>query len=234
MHLTNDRYVGHALHAHGEFSESEVALWRSLLEPEWIAVDVGANIGAHTVALARMVERVVAFEPLTYLHYMLCGSLALNGITNVQAFNLALGKEPGRMMIPYIDYTQSQAFGGWAPGFEGGRQAPVAPLDDILPCADFLKVDVEGMELEVLQGAENLINDSRPVLYVEANPGPKQKPLIDFLRAHDYALWWHHAPHYNPTNFRANPVNDLPDVPAPAILAQPQEDAKPVDLECIV
>src|SRR6185295_2584798 len=145
--LQTDSFVSHALRKYGEFSESEVALWRTFLEPHWIAVDVGANIGAHTLALATMVERVIAFEPLTYLFHLLCGSAALNGRTNVQAFNLALGAEPGHMMVPYIDYTQPAAYGGWAPGFPAGKRTPVAPLDDILPCADFLKIDVEGMEL---------------------------------------------------------------------------------------
>ena len=221
--LQNDTFVSHALLQHGEFSESEVALWRSFLEPHWIAVDVGANIGAHTVALARMVERVIAFEPLTYLFHMLCGSVALNGLTNVQAFNLALGAEPAHMLVPYIDYTQPSAYGGWAPSFIGGKRTPVAPLDDILPCADFLKIDVEGMELEVLQGALHIIAESQPVLYLEANPGPKQQPLIDFLKGLNYSLWWHHAPHYNPQNFRGNAVDDLPSPPAPAILAMPND-----------
>jgi FkbM family methyltransferase len=219
MYLANDRYVGHALAQHGEYSESEVALWRSFLEPHWIAVDVGANIGAHTIALARMVERVIAFEPLTYLYHMLCGSVALNGLTNVQAFNLGVGAAPGQMRVPYIDYTQTQAYGGWAPGFTGGKITPVAPLDDILPCADFLKIDVEGMELDVLQGAERILRESEPVLYLEASEGPKQQPLIQFLRARDYYMWWHIAPHYNPQNFRGNATDDLPSAPAPAILA---------------
>lgn len=233
MYLVNDRYVGHALAKHGEFSESEVALWRSFLEPHWIAVDVGANIGAHTIALARMVERVIAFEPLTFLYHLLCGNVALNGLTNVQAFNLGVGKQPGRMQVPWIDYTQPAAYGGWAPGFVGGKRTPVAPLDDVLPCADFLKIDVEGMELEVLEGAQRLLVESKPVIYVEANPGPKQKPIIEFLRMHEYSMWWHHAEHYNPQNFRGCPENDLPDVPAPAILAHPTEDEYVTTLEAI-
>jgi len=235
MYLVNDRYVGHALAKHGEFSESEVALWRSFLEPHWIAVDVGANIGAHTVALARMVERVVAFEPLTYLYHLLCGSVALNGLTNVQAFNMGVGKAPGHMQVPYIDYTLPAAYGGWAPGFSGGKRTLVVPLDDVLPCADFLKIDVEGMELEVLEGAQRLLVESKPVIYVEANPGPKQKSIIEFLRMHDYRLWWHHAAHYNPQNFRGNQTNDLPDTPAPALLAMASdEDARELEEDALI
>src|SRR6185503_17314544 len=154
----------------------------------------------------------------------------LNGRTNVQAFNLALGAEPGHMMVPYIDYTQPAAYGGWAPGFPAGKRTPVAPLDDILPCADFLKIDVEGMELAVLQGARRILAESRPVLYVEANVGPGQQPLIAFLKAESYRLWWHHAPHFNPDNIRHEATNDLPDVPAPAILAMPLEERRGEEL----
>lgn len=220
--LQTDTFVSHALLQHGEFSESEVALWRSFIEPHWIAVDVGANIGAHTIALARMAARVIAFEPLSFPFHMLCGSLALNGLTNVQAFNLAVGAERGQMTVPWIDYTQRQAYGGWAPGFKGGKGALVVPLDEVVPVVDFLKIDVEGMELDVLRGAERLIRASEPVIYVEAQANQQQ--IIDFLREHDYAMYWHHAPHYNPDNFRANPVNDLPDAPAPALVAFPIGD----------
>ena len=69
MHLRNDRYMGRALQQYGEYSEAEVDLWRQLVQPDWILADLGANIGAHTVAMASLVPRgfVLAVEPLQYL-----------------------------------------------------------------------------------------------------------------------------------------------------------------------
>jgi FkbM family methyltransferase len=168
---------------------------------------------------------VGAFEPLQYLYHMLCGSLALNGITNVVAQNVAVGRNADSIIVPYADYTAPVAYGG-LPTLEGyteGRKVPVVTLDQVMPHVDFIKLDVEGMELDVLKGAEWHLAHSRPAIYVEANPGPKQQPLIEFLWAMGYDLWWDHAAHYNPDNYRGEKDNDLPITPAPALLGFHQE-----------
>lgn len=215
MHLAQDMYMGRAFTEYGEYSESEVELWRTLLQPDAIVADVGANIGAHTVALAQLVPRgiVFAFEPLRFMYNLLCGNLALNGITNVLAFNAAAGAARGQITVPAIDYTQEGNYGGVALGaVKQGNPIPVLRLDDVLPTVTLIKADVEGMEKAVLQGAQRLISRYRPVLYLENNPGPQQQDLIDYVHALSYDLWWHCAPHFNPQNFRGNQVNIYDDV----------------------
>ena len=205
LSIACDQYMGHALRHYGEYSESEVHLWRQLLAdtPNAIVVDAGANIGAHTVALSRMVPKgaVFAFEPLRYTYYVLCGNLALNGCANVFPHLSALGAERGEITVPGIDYTQGGNYGGIALGtIERGNPVPVVALDDILPALHFLKADVEGMELDVLKGAARLIRECQPVLYLENNPGDQRQPLIDYVHSIGYDCWWHYAPHYNPDN----------------------------------
>ena len=66
MYLLNDAYIGRSLDVYGEYSEGEIDLFRQLLRPGDVAIDVGANIGALTVPMARLVQpggAVVAFEP---------------------------------------------------------------------------------------------------------------------------------------------------------------------------
>ena len=181
MVLSNDRYMGAAFSEFGEYSESEVALWRQLLEPDAICADIGANIGAHTVALASLVPAgmVVAFEPLPYLHSILHGNIALNGLTNVRAFPHAVGATAGRITVPALDYTQRDNYGGVSLVEQGvGNPVMMVRLDDVMAVCDFMKVDVEGMEQSVLEGAQRLIAACRPILYLENNPGPGQQVLI--------------------------------------------------------
>lgn len=228
MYLANDRYLGQALERYGEYSEAEVDLWRQLVQPNWIVADLGANIGTHTVAMARLVPQgfVLAAEPLLYLYYLLCGNLALNGLAHVKAVNAAIGAERGYIRTPLLDYTVEENYGGLplrdvqeVPG----RRVPLIPLDELLPVVHLIKADVEGMEGEVLKGASRLIRECRPILYLEANPGPKQQPLLDQVHALGYRLWWHYAPHFNPANYRHSTVDMEPGVVSFNVLGLPAE-----------
>ena len=91
-----DRYVGASLHRYGEFSHSEQALFEVLVGRGQVVVEVGANIGAHTVVLSRLVGadgEVHAFEPQRIVFQALCANLALNQCTNVWARQMAVGSE---------------------------------------------------------------------------------------------------------------------------------------------
>lgn len=203
MVLANDRYMGAALIRHGEYSESEVALWRQLIPAHAIVADIGANVGAHTVALASLVPlgEVHAFEPLPFMYRMMVGNVALNGLTNVRHYPIAVGAEAGTITIPPLDYTQDSNYGGMAiEGHAFGNPVPVFRLDDVLKVCHFLKVDVEGMELAVLKGAERIIRECQPGLYLENNPGPDQDALIRYVQGLGYDVWWHYAPHFNHDN----------------------------------
>lgn len=213
MVIKGDRYMGRAFQVYGEYSESEVDLWRQILPDNAIVADVGANIGAHTVALATLVPKglVFAFEPCRFMYQLMAGNAALNGLTNVVPYHMAVGAEAGTITVPGFDYTADNNYGGIPlGGFDAnqGNPVPVAPLDSLLPRVHMIKADVEGMELAVLQGAERLIDECRPAIYMEANPedghppteGPTQLELIGHVQAKGYDCWWHFAPHYNPDN----------------------------------
>jgi hypothetical protein len=118
-HLVSGRYIGRAFDRYSEFSEGEIELFRQVVRPGWLAVDGGANIGAHTLPLSTLVGpkgAVVAAKPQRIIHQLLCANLALNAATNVRAMHTALGAEPGRVTIPSIDYDAEGNFGGLALG----------------------------------------------------------------------------------------------------------------------
>ena len=207
-YLGNDRYMGGALARYGEYSESEVDLWRGILRPTALVADVGANIGIHTVALSGLVPEgfVVAIEPLTYLFYGLCANLFLNGITNVKAINACAGAAQGTLKVPALDYTATgdvANYGGMNMEHHvQGNPVAVVRLDDICQRLDFIKIDVEGMEWQVISGAKRIVEECQPILYVENNPGPRQRLLVEQINTIGYDCWWHLAPHYNPENHR--------------------------------
>ena len=209
----NDRYVGRSLDTYGEYSEFEAQLFRHILRPGMVALDIGANIGAFTIVMARAVfpgGSVVAIEAQRVLHQMLCANIALNGIRNVRALHAGAGGARGTARAPLIDFATSSNFGGLALAKSGaGEPVEIVPIDDIpIEACHFIKIDVEGMEADVLAGAAATIARHRPVLYVENAYTDKSPALIAQLQALGYRLYRHVPPLFNP----ANPFHEARDI----------------------
>jgi FkbM family methyltransferase len=215
LYPANDEFVGKSFKAYGEFSSGEVALFSHFIQRGAIVLDVGANIGAHTVPLAQLAGSdglVLAFEPQPILHQMLCANLALNSIPNVRTFAMALGNSQGSCTIPVLDYAASKNFGGIEMNSGAdGEVVPLGMLDDFgLDRVDFIKLDVEGFESKVLEGGAVTIDRCRPVIYLENDRKENSAELIQRLFDLGYRLWWHVTPLFNPNNFKGNPENIFP------------------------
>jgi hypothetical protein len=107
----NDAYIGRSIEKYGEYSELETVIFDQFVQPGQLVVEVGANIGAHTLFLSRKVGTeglVLAFEPQRIVYQTLCGNLALNSITNVFCWNTAVGAENGEIVVPALDYKKKQ------------------------------------------------------------------------------------------------------------------------------
>ena len=85
-------------------------------------------------------------------------------------------------------------------------------LDSVIdvPSLKLLKVDVEGMESEVIRGAKKLIARHRPVLYVENDRAEKSKELIELIKSLDYRLFWHLPQLFNPNNYAGDKEDIYP------------------------
>lgn len=147
LYNINDLTVGRALDIYGEFSERETEFLGALVAPGDIVIDVGANIGALTVPLARAVGpegAVIAFEPQPTLFQTLCANIALNGFLNVRTINGALGAEAGAVRLPRLDFTVPGLYGAHEIGSnEEGDQVQAFKLDEVLalPSCKLLKID---------------------------------------------------------------------------------------------
>jgi FkbM family methyltransferase len=206
IYNVNDLYIGRSLDLYGEYSEGEVELFKQILRPGDVAIDAGANIGAHTVFFAQAVgERgaVLAFEPQRIVFQTLCANIALNSITNTYCYSVALGSAPGSIRVPPLNYSQLNNFGGLAlGGYSEGEPVEVRTLDSFgLQKCRLIKIDVEGMELQVLQGAVKTVDKFKPALYVENDRREKAAALIRYLDSIGYAMYWHRPTYYNPNNF---------------------------------
>lgn len=206
----HDLGVGLQLAEAGAYDPDEIHLLKELLKSlgreDAVVLDIGANIGIHAVSLADVVGprgRVYAFEAQRIVFYMLAGNVALNSIENVICRHAAVGATPGRLPIPQFEYGSPLSFGSVEFGAEQrepiGQQrgndprrvehVEVVTVDGLgLPQIHLMKIDVEGMELEVLHGAAQSIRRDRPLIFVEYLKGDR-KALAGWLLKEGYRLF---------------------------------------------
>lgn len=231
MFNRNDVYIGRSLDLYGEFSELEARLLCSLMRPGDVFVEAGANIGTLTVPMAQRVGpggRGFAFEPQRLNHMMLCANLALNGLCNVQARQAGLAAADGVTTVSLYDPAKLDNYGDvrLGVGGENVEQVAVTTVDGLgLSRCRLIKIDVQGMEPQVLEGAKATIAACRPALWVENDDRAASPALIRQIRAMGYRLWWHLAPLFNPGNFRRHSDNVFSRVVSCNLMCLPAEGA---------
>ena len=225
-----DQQVGASLDRYGEFSEFEAQLFSGLIKPGMMVLEIGANIGAHTVHLAKLVGEnggVVAFEAQRVIFQMLCANLALNGLENTDAKCLAVGAAAGDVMVPRVDNSS----GAISLSDDDGDVVEMIAIDNLmLPACHMIKIGVEGMEKQVLDGARETITRFRPYLYVADGKPDNHAELIATLLDLDYRMWWHQPWLYNPGNLAGDSENLFPGIASFNLICLPSE-AAPDELE---
>lgn len=224
----NDAYIGRSFDLYGEFSEGEHTLFKGLIDPEMTVIDVGANIGAHTLSFARLANCVIAIESSRVIHQMLCANLVLNDVQNVWTLHAAAGAQDGVTLIPDINFNEPGNF-GCVPAFghEQGTPTRLVRIDSLKPNrCDFIKIDVEGMESQVLLGAQQTIGKFRPVMYIENDRKENSAALISLLFSFGYTLYWHGSMLFNPDNYNKNPENVFGGTGSFNMLCAPDDSVK--------
>jgi len=172
-----------------------------------IAIDCGANIGVHTIEWAKQMYgwgSVIAFEAQERIYYALAGNIAINNCFNASAYHAAVGAQLGTMNIPEPDYNSPSSFGslelregefnefiGQSIDYseEKSKNIRVITIDSFnFLRLDFIKIDVEGMELEVLEGAMRSINKYKPQMLIEYIKTDNKK-LIGLLSDIGYKMF---------------------------------------------
>jgi len=178
----------------GQPKEPEtVTLFESLITPDMVCVDVGANIGYYTVLLARAAQIVHAIEPTLELVTRIRENAALNGMCNVVVHHAAVGEHIGSADL-YISTEDPEA--NSLHGSGPTVRVRLTTLDALaLPRVDLLKLDCEGSELAALRGAVKTINRDRPLILCECNTGAlgdsghTVRDLTDALHIFGYTIY---------------------------------------------
>ena len=165
---------------------------KTILPKDAVGVDVGAYIGNHAIFFGIYCKEVHTFEPNRNIHPYLEANLANS--PNVVVHKCALGAEMGEgdfvtpdrenEYISHVDFSDSMM---------RDVPVPVYPLDHFQLEPDFIKIDVEGAEIKVLQGAEETINNCHPELFVECREDEDFKNVFDYLMPFGYEPRDHYA-----------------------------------------
>lgn len=211
IRLNDKDLIGRCME-HGHFEGYVVMKAVELLKdiPNGVILDIGANMGTFTLPLAYYNKQynIVAFEPQSMVYHQLCGNLALNGIQNVKAINIGLGERDELLKVTLPDYTQEENIGAFSLDEEvrehddylcktTGRveMIEIRKLDNFqIGNVRLIKIDVEGMELNVLRGGiETLKYNKYPPILFEAWQHkewflPRRAELYKFLEDLGYEI----------------------------------------------
>ena len=188
----SDRGIHRDLYLHGIREPQATRYLQSILRPEWTVVDIGANIGYYALQEAQRVRTVIAIEPTPESYGILADNVKLNGYRNVHVYCLAVGDREGE-----VGFCLSRAC-NWNSVTEGQGdiKVPMMTLDKFLAGArvDFVRMDVEGYEMNILKGMEGILQKQKPRMFLEIHRdklrgyGNTQREVMGYLASFGYGI----------------------------------------------
>ena len=162
-------------------------------------IDAGANFGYNSVIMGNKIGpngALIAFEPQRIIYQQLCGNLILNNIYSGYPLNAAVGQEESTVSLSPVNYDSNWVNIGDTSIGEGGEEVRVCRIDDIIETeVNFIKIDVQGFELDALKGAKNIINNYHPDIFIEVEPHQLAKfnvnvdDLFNYIKSFGYEIY---------------------------------------------
>ena len=211
--------VAQSLVAYGEWAENELAFLRRLIPVGSVVIDVGAYVGTHTLAFSAHVGslgRVYSIEAQPRLYCLLDANVRSAGAANVVPISAVAGARDGAVRISEIAVEREASFGSSAVvevgeivcephTGAGGTTVQAMTLDGLgLTSCALIKIDVEGMESAVLEGATGVLEAHHPIVYAECNSVDAGAKVVGRLWRHGYAVLVHVVDPFNGDNWRGN------------------------------
>jgi len=165
--LDNDTNIGNDI-KNGIGWESHIRkVFELILTKTSTLLDIGSNYGYHSIMVSHICSKIYSFEPQKVLYLLQLESIKRNEITNVKVYNSLVGSESGLKKLQSVDYSIPQNFGDITVG-EDGEVVEVVTIDELeIENVDVIKIDVQGYEKLVLDGAIKTIRKQKPTLIIE-------------------------------------------------------------------
>ena len=175
IHLENDLYIPESLTKYDGWENEIYDECKKYIKPNSNVIEVGAHIGTHCVPLSKLTNGyVIAFEMQRFIHQLLNTNIILNNRSNIITYQEAVSNQSGEIHVGEIDYSGVASNSGNVKiqeiQMDQGFPIQCVTLDQKLKGlqnVDLIKVDVECHELEVLQGAYQLIKEQKPIIITE-------------------------------------------------------------------
>jgi FkbM family methyltransferase len=211
--LDLNELIDYSIFMNGYFEKSTHTAIQKLCKRNMNVVDIGANIGAHTFNLAKIVGEkgsVLAFEPMEWAFNKLKNNYDLNNFSNIILENIGLSdetidkEEHFRSSWPVDKKTLSRLFTDQTKEIDSNNvkirnKLQFFKLDDYLKKynknIDFIKLDVDGYELKILKGAKDTLNNNSPIIIMELCPecilrcGDSIEELVNYLDQMGYKFY---------------------------------------------
>jgi FkbM family methyltransferase len=175
----------------GVYEHKKRLVFEKTIRRNSILFDIGAHVGYYTLLSSLLVGeggKVYSFEPLSRNLKFLHAHLRLNGIQNVEVIEAAVGDQDGVSLFKEGD---TSAKGSLRP--DGTIGVKTLSLDSCiakgsLPSPDFMKIDVEGGEMDVLRGARRCLSDARPTIFLATHGKEIHRNCCELLSSFNYEL----------------------------------------------
>ncbi|WP_040976969.1 FkbM family methyltransferase [Necropsobacter massiliensis] len=222
FHLLEGDFISQYARTYGEWSEIEVQFFHKILTESSNVIEVGSNIGMHTIPIAKKATqgKIFCFEPQRIIFQLLCSNLMLNQLSHVYTYQQGVSHKNEQIEIATSDYNTPWNYGSFSlnQGFntEGNFQGVINkekiqiitldshPEIQQLTHLALLKIDAEGFDLNVLKGAKQTIQTHQPVIFIEAHPHQAKK-LLEYLAQLDYRCYWFVSARYQADNYFHQP-----------------------------
>jgi FkbM family methyltransferase len=171
-------FGGRGVYIYGDSLEPELSSLQYFLKPDFVVIDVGANVGVYTLKAAREIGPsglVIAVEPFLETAYQLSNNIRANGYRNIRIRNLCISQKTEEAQL-YLNRGAPNSFGLFPEDEADSISVLAVSLDDLcrwegLKRLDYLKIDAEGGEQLVLAGAAESISLFRPIIQLEITKG---------------------------------------------------------------
>ncbi len=216
-----DDLIFNSLKLYGEWAQNEIDVLSNFIKEGDYVIDVGAFIGTHSRAFSSLVGpkgKVLVFEPNPIILPFLRTNIEKSTYKNIELYPYALGNKKGKARL-YIKNNQNlgsaslqnknyETFKQYNDMEPTELEVNIITLDELnLNKVDFIKIDAEGFELYVLEGAKKTIEKFKPIIFSEINFMDNGYKILDWALSYNYSIYGVLTDAFNPYNYNKSIEN---------------------------